>query len=128
MTEVRYCRTKLGEYKRERMNRSYGLSDKGTINVINFLKQRNTTAGAKICLYNQRNLQYHQNNMFRKEQRQFYKELDRNMNGQSEAPYTKGQLSFGESYGLNQWSTIEIRFVEEGERETERHTKTRKML
>ena len=27
MTEVRYCRTKLGEEERERMDRSYGLSD-----------------------------------------------------------------------------------------------------
>ena len=48
MTEVLYCRTKLAEEERERMDRSYGLSDKGTINVINFPKQRITTAGAKI--------------------------------------------------------------------------------
>ena len=31
MTEVQYCRTKLGEEERERMDRSYELSDKGTI-------------------------------------------------------------------------------------------------
>ena len=42
----------------ESMDRSYGLSDKGTIHVINFLKQRIISAGAKIRRYNQRNLQY----------------------------------------------------------------------
>ena len=79
MTEVQYCRTKLGEEERERMDRSYGLSDKGTTHVIHFLKHRITTAGAKIRRYNQWNLQYHQNNMFRNDQRQFYKELDGKM-------------------------------------------------
>ena len=98
MTEVQYCRRKLGEKERERMD----MSDKGVIHVINFLKQRITTAGAKICRYNQRNLQYHQNNMFRNDQRQFYKELDGKMNGQSETPDTKGSTEFGVSYGLNQ--------------------------
>ena len=38
------------------MGRSYGLSGKGTIHIINFLKQRITTAEAKICRCNQRNL------------------------------------------------------------------------
>ena len=80
MTELRYCRAKLGEEERERMDMSYGVSDKGTIHVINFLKQRITTAGAKNHQCNQRNLQYHQNNMFRNDQRQFYKELDGKMN------------------------------------------------
>ena len=68
------------------MDRSYGLSDKGTNHVINFLKQRITTGRAKICQYNQRNLQYYQYNTFRNDQRQFYKDLDGKMNGQTEAP------------------------------------------
>ena len=55
MTEVRYCRKKLGEEEKERMDRSYGLSEKGTTHIINFLKQRITTGGAKIRRYNQRN-------------------------------------------------------------------------
>ena len=37
--------------------------------------------------YNQRNLQYHQNNMFRNDQKLFYKELDGTTNG---APDPKG--------------------------------------
>ena len=65
MTEVRYCRTKLGEEERERMD------------------QRITTAEGKIRRYSQRNLQYHQNNMFRNDQRQFYKGRDGKMNGQT---------------------------------------------
>ena len=77
---------KLNETERERMNRSYGLSDKGIIHVVNFLKQKITTAAAKIRRYNQRNLQYHQNNLFRNNQKQFYKELDGKMDGQVEAP------------------------------------------
>ena len=32
MTEVPFCRTKLSEEERERMDRSYGLSEKGTFN------------------------------------------------------------------------------------------------
>ena len=62
---MRYCRTKFCEEERERMDMSYGLSGVGTMHVINFLKQRITTAGAKIHRYNQMNLQYHQNSMFR---------------------------------------------------------------
>ena len=58
------------------MERSYGLSDKGSIYVINVLKQIITTAGATIRRYNQRNLQYHQNNMFRNDEKQFCKELE----------------------------------------------------
>ena len=62
--------------KKERMDMSYGLNDKGINHVINFVKLRMTTAGAKISRHNQRNLQYQQKNMFRNDQRQFYKELD----------------------------------------------------
>ena len=94
MTELRYFRIKLGEEEMERMDRSYGLSDKGTIHVKTILKQRITTAGARIRRYNQRNLQYHQNNMFRNDQRQIYKELDGKMNGQTEAPDPKGSTEF----------------------------------
>ena len=108
MTEVRYCRAKLGEEERERMGRSYELSDRGTIHVINVLKQIITTAGAKICRYNQRNLQYHQNNLFRNDQRKFYKRLDGKIMDRLRHQIQRDQLSFGVSYGLNQWSTIEI--------------------
>ena len=108
------------------MDRSYGLSDKGTIHVINVLKQRINTAGAKICRYNQRNLQYHQNNMFRNDQRKFYKELDGKMNGQIEAPDPKGSAEF--------WSKLWSEPVERSRdyewlkkvKEKLRHTKTRK--
>ena len=91
---VPYCRTKLGKEEREMMDRSYGLSDKGTINVINFLKQIITTARSNIRRYNQRNLQYHQNNMFRNDPIQFYKEPDGKINGKSEAPDRKGSTEF----------------------------------
>ena len=37
MTEVRYCRTKLGEEERERMNRGYGLSDNLNLNAGNLI-------------------------------------------------------------------------------------------
>ena len=40
--------------------------------------------------YNQRNLQYHQNKMFRNDQKLFYKELDGKTNEQTEAPDPKG--------------------------------------
>ena len=69
------------------------MRDEGSIHVINFRKQR-TTVGAKIRLYKQRNLQYDQNNMFRNDDRQFYKELDGKMNGQNEAPDQKGSTVF----------------------------------
>ena len=82
------------------MNRSYGLNDKGIIHVINFLKQKITTAGEKICRFNQRNLQYHQNNMFRNNQKQFYKELDGKKYEQTEVPDPRGSTEAG--YGQNQ--------------------------
>ena len=94
MTEVRYSRTKLSEKERERMNRNYGLRDKGIIQVVNFLKQKITTAGAKIRRYNQRNLQYHQNKLFRNNQKQLYKELDGKLNEQTEVPDPKGSTEF----------------------------------
>ena len=102
-----YCRAKLGGERGKGWIAVW--SDKGIIHVINFLKQRITTAGANIRRYNQRNLQYHQNNVQKCDRRQFYKELDGKMNGKAEAPDPK-------------------RFwvVEEGERETMRHAKTRK--
>ena len=93
MTEMRHYRTKLGEEERERMNMTYGPSDKGTIYVTHFMKQRITTAGVKIRRYNKRNLQYY-NNMFRNDQRQFYKELGGKINGKTEAPDPKGSTEF----------------------------------
>ena len=63
------------------MDRRYELSDKEIFHVINFVKRRITTAGAKICRYNQRNLQYHQNNG--------------KMNGKTETPDPKGSTEFG---------------------------------
>ena len=86
------------------MDRHYGLSDKGTIRVINFLKQR-ITVGAKTRWYNQWNIQYHQNNMFRNDQRKI--SMERLM-GRLWHQTQRDQLSFAASYGLNQWSTIEI--------------------
>ena len=46
--------------------------------------------GSETDNNNQRNLQYHKNNMFRNDQRQLYKELDGKMNGQTEAPNPGG--------------------------------------
>ena len=97
LTEVRYSRTKLSEKERERMDRCYELRDKGIIHVINYLKQRITTGGAKIRRYNQRNLQYHQNNLFRSNQKQFYKELDGKMNEHTKTPDPKGSIEFWSS-------------------------------
>ena len=73
-----------------RTDMRYGLSDKGTIHVINVLKQ-SITAGAKIHRYNQRNLQYiyHQNTMFRNDQSQFYG-LSKNV--QSESSRTRPSI------------------------------------
>ena len=85
---MRYGRTKIGEEERERMDRSYGLSDKGTFHVINFRKEIISTAGTKIRRYNQRNLQYHH------DKRQFYKELDGKMNRHIEAADPQGSTEF----------------------------------
>ena len=97
--------SKARRKRKERVGRIYGLRvDKGNIHVINFLKQRITTAGTKIRRYNRRNLRYHKNNIFRNDQRQFYKELDGKTNGQIQIQMD--QLSFEASYCLNHWSTI----------------------
>ena len=76
------------------MSRSCGLRDKGIIYVVIFLKQKVTTTGAKIRRYKQRNLQYHQNNLFKNNQKQFYTELDGKLNEQTEAPDPTGTPEF----------------------------------
>ena len=92
------CDTAEQSLVKKRVKEWIGVMDcvtkRGTIHVIKFLKQRITSAGAKIRWYNQRNLQYHQNNMFRNDQKQFYKELYGKMNGQTEGPDPKESTGF----------------------------------
>lgn len=97
LTEVHYSRTKLSEKEREIMDRCHELRDKGIIHVITYLKQRITSGGTKIRRDNQRNLQYHQNNLFRSNQKQFYKELDGKMNEQTKTPDPKGSIEIWSS-------------------------------
>ena len=61
--------------KKSRLEKVYGLGEKGTLYVIEFLKGKIHAGSCKVKNYLKRNLQYHQNNLFRNDQKQLYKEL-----------------------------------------------------
>ena len=70
-----------GISEKKRMNRKYKLDENGSKYVSEFLKQKIKTGSEKIKRYDKKNLQYHQNNQFRVNQKSFFKDID----GQSQS-------------------------------------------
>ena len=70
---------KRGKLKKEKersmLEKVYGLGEKGTLYVIEFLKGKIHAGSCKVKGYLERELQYHQNNLFKNDQKQLYKEL-----------------------------------------------------
>ena len=58
------------------MERKYKLSDVGKFQVINILKEKISTGDTKIKRYEERELHYHQNNLFATNQKQCYQKRD----------------------------------------------------
>ena len=86
MTEVRYCRTKLGEEDRERMDRSYGLSDH---TCHKFSETKNYYCWSKDLQIQPKEPTVPPEQHIQKLSEADYKELDGKKNGQTEAPDTK---------------------------------------
>jgi hypothetical protein len=66
----------MAEDERVRMDRAYGLTEKGTSSVRAFLKSKIHSGSTKILRWKERSIQFHQNNLFRNNQSQLYKELN----------------------------------------------------
>ena len=73
--EVRRGKLKLSRKERRRMDRAYGLTEKGTLSVREFLKAKIHSGSTKIRRFLEKGIQFHQNNLFRNNKSQLYKEL-----------------------------------------------------
>ena len=60
---------------RRRMDRAYGLMEKGTLSVREFLKSKIHSGSTKIRRFLEKGIQFHQNNLFKINQSQLYKQL-----------------------------------------------------
>ena len=73
--EVRRGKGELSRKERMRMDRAYGLTEKGTLCVREFLKSKIHSGSTKIRRFLEKGIQFHQNNLFKNNQSQLYKEL-----------------------------------------------------
>ena len=73
--EVRSGKMELSRKERRRMDRAYGLTEKGTLSVREFLKSKIHSGSTKIRRFLEKGIQFHQNNLFKNNQSQLYKEL-----------------------------------------------------
>ena len=67
---------RLGVNDKKRMDRKYQLTERGTLYVSDMLRQKIRAGGIKIKRYDERCLQFQQNNLFRTNQKLFYEGLD----------------------------------------------------
>jgi len=72
--------------EKARLEKVYGLGEKGTLYVIEFLKNKIHAGSCKVQNYLRRNVQFRQNNLFRNDQKQLYKELSGSAQMDSVAP------------------------------------------
>ena len=72
--------------EKARLEQVYGLRENGTRYVIDVLKGKIHAGGCKVQNHLKRNLQFHQNNLFRNDQKQLYKELSGSVQADSVAP------------------------------------------
>ena len=98
--EFRRGRMKLGERDQRRMDQKYQLRERGTLYVSDMLKQKIRAGGIKIKRYDERCLQFHQNTLFRTNQKFFYDELDGVKDGQTGIP----DLTASTEFWSNLWS------------------------
>ena len=70
----------------ERMNTKYKILEKGTVGVSQMLKMKVKAGATKIHRFEERNMQYHQNNTFRNDMKRFFKEINGQLEENSESP------------------------------------------
>ena len=61
--------------EKKRLEQVYGLGEKGILYVQEILKGNIHAGACKVQNYLKRNLQFRQNNLFKNDQKQLYKEL-----------------------------------------------------
>ena len=74
--ELRRGRWKPLDSERKRLDRLYGLTEKGAKDVSAFLKSKIHSGSVKVQRYLKRSVQFHQNNLFKNNQSYLYKELN----------------------------------------------------
>ena len=62
----------MNKDEQARLEKVYGLGEKGTLYVIELLKGKIHAGNCKVKNYLKRNQQYHQNNLFKNDQKQLY--------------------------------------------------------
>ena len=70
----------------DRLNEKYKLVEKGTVDLTHTLKMKIKAGATKIKRFEERNLQYHQNNTFRNDMKRFFKEIDGQLNDNPVSP------------------------------------------
>ena len=78
----RLCDTRV----RERLDRVYNFTARGALGVKVFLRSKIQAGSTKIKRYLERNIQFHQNNLFRNNQSNLYKELNGTEKGDNPPP------------------------------------------
>ena len=76
----------LSKKVKERLERLYELTRKGALGVKVSLKMKVQAGSTKIQRYQERNIQFHQNNLFKNNQSNLYKELSGQTKGDNPAP------------------------------------------
>ena len=74
--ELRRGRWKPSESARKRMDKLYGLTEKGAKDVGSFLKSKIHSGSVKLQRYLKKSVQFHQNTLFKNNQSTLYKELN----------------------------------------------------
>ena len=99
LTEYRRDRWKPSSSEEKRLNRVYGLKEKGAKEVCAFLKSKIHSGHIKCQKFLERKVQFHQNNLFRNNQSNLYAELNgKEDRGNAQAPKAKDATEF--------WSNI----------------------
>ena len=78
--------TEVGRKVRDRLERRYGMVDRGALAVSTFLKNKIRAASTKIKWFVGKCVQRRQNNLFKNNQKQLYKELSGDSNPDNDAP------------------------------------------
>ena len=71
---------------RERLDTLYQLNARGALGVSAFLRSKIQAGSTKVKRYVERSVQYHQNNLFKNDQSNLYKELNGSRNKNNPAP------------------------------------------
>jgi hypothetical protein len=84
--EIQSGKMKSSGREFDRLNNKYKVVEKGTVSMIQTLKMKIKAGATKIHRFEERNLQYNQNNTFRNDMKRFFKDIDGQLDENSESP------------------------------------------